>query len=48
MAGMTYSRVSHMLIFGLDAIEIPGKLKEKYRYWGPMPELLHYNLGGQG
>lgn len=45
---MSYPRVCQTSVLGLDAIEMPGKLREKYRYGSPMSDLPDQNSGDGG
>ena len=41
---MRYPRASQTSVLGLDAIEMLGKLREKYRYGSPKSDLPDQNM----
>ena len=45
---MWYPRASQTSVLGLDAIEMLGKLREKYRYGSPISDLPDQNSGDRG
>ena len=45
---MRYPRASQTSVLGLDAIEMLGKLREKYRYGSPKSDLPDQNSGDRG